>query len=238
MKKYVPIIIIMLIVITLTACKEKEAATMLELRTPAEKLGYSFGTDVGKTFKTFKENDIDFDTNAFLRGFEDGMNDGKPLMTPDEIKALQKETIAKLRQNMELKKTAEAEKNLKEGAKFLVENSEKEGVVVTKSGLQYQVLTKGEGPVPVGTDTVKVHYTGKLLDGTEFDSSYTRGEPAEFKVAGVIRGWSEALQLMPTGSKWKLLIPSELAYGARGAGKMIGPNATLVFEVELLEIVN
>nr|WP_052643468.1 FKBP-type peptidyl-prolyl cis-trans isomerase [Syntrophotalea carbinolica] len=220
----------MLISISLTACKK-------ELKTPEEKLGYVLGADVGKSYKTFKENEVNFDEEAFFKGFTDGMNDSELLLTADEIKAVQVEAITKLKKNLELKKASEAEKNLKEGAQFLVENSEKEGVVVTKSGLQYQVLTKGDGPVPVATDTVKVHYVGKLLDGTEFDSSYTRGKPAEFRVGGVIKGWSEALQMMPTGSKWKLFIPSELAYGARGAGQKIGPNATLVFEVELLEIV-
>ena len=237
MKKSFSMMMIMLMLVTLAACKEKKEMKLTDLKVPAEKLGYAFGTEVGKSFKTFKENDIHFDTKAFFQGFNDGMNDGKPLLTPDEVKSVQKETIAKLRKNMEVKKKASAENNLKDGEKYLAENSEKEGIVVTKSGLQYKIMKKGDGQIPAGTDTVKVNYVGKLLDGTEFDSSYKRGKPAEFKVTGVISGWTEALKLMPVGSKWQLFIPSKIAYGARGAGKQIGPNATLVFEVELLEIV-
>ncbi len=237
MKKYLSLMFVLLFLLTLAACKDKKDTTLTELKTPTEKVGYAFGSEVGRSFKIFKDNDIDFDANAFFQGFYDGMDDGELLLTPDEVTAVQKETLEKLRLNAELKKTALAEKNLKEGEKFLAENGKKEGVVVTQSGLQYQVLTKGEGPVPVASDTVKVHYVGKLLDGTEFDSSYTRGTSAQVRVGGVISGWTEALQVMPTGSKWKLFIPSTMAYGVRGAGVQIGPNATLVFEVELLEIV-
>ena len=143
-------------------------------------------------------------------------------------------------QLMEAKMAAKAEaltkENIAAGAKYLEENKKREGVKVTESGLQYEVLTAGSGPKPAASDTVSVHYHGTLLDGTVFDSSVERGVPAEFAVGGVIPGWTEALQLMPTGSKWKVVIPSELAYGPRGAGRDIGPHATLVFEVELLDI--
>lgn len=132
---------------------------------------------------------------------------------------------------------AGGDKARESGAKFLADNGKREGVTQTASGLQYEVLTKADGPKPAVTDTVSVHYRGTLLNGTEFDSSYKRGEPATFPLQGVIKGWTEALQLMPVGSKWKLFIPSELAYGERGAGSDIGPNETLVFEVELLGIV-
>lgn len=237
MKNYFSMALVALMVFALAACKEKKPEKITELKTPEAKLGYALGSDVGKSFKTFRENNINFDVEAFMQGFDDGLNDGKPLMTPDEIKTTQKETIAKLRQSMQAKKTESADKNLKDGETFLAENSKKEGITVTESGLQYQVLTAGDGPKPAATDTVKVHYKGTLIDGKEFDSSYSRGKPAEFRVTGVIKGWTEALLLMPVGSKWKLFIPGKLAYGARGAGKDIGPNATLIFEVELLEIV-
>ena len=129
-----------------------------------------------------------------------------------------------------------AEANAAAGAAYLAENGAKEGVVTTDSGLQYEILTAGEGPKPTAEDTVEVHYTGTLVDGTEFDSSYGRGETVSFGVGQVIPGWTEALQLMPVGSKWKLAIPSDLAYGAGGAGQVIGPNAVLVFDVELVSI--
>jgi len=133
-------------------------------------------------------------------------------------------------------KAEQGEKNMQEGPKFLEENKTKEGVVVLPSGLQYKVLTEGTGKSPKATDKVKVHYKGTLINGKEFDSSYKRGTPAEFPVNGVIKGWTEALQLMKEGSKWMLYLPSDLAYGPRGAGGDIGPNATLIFEVELLEV--
>ncbi len=126
--------------------------------------------------------------------------------------------------------------NQKEGAAFLAANKTKEGVVTTSSGLQYKILKQGDGPKPTATDSVVCNYKGTLINGTEFDSSYKRGQPATFPVNGVIKGWTEALQLMPTGSKWQLFVPADLAYGARGAGQDIGPNATLIFEVELLSI--
>jgi len=133
-------------------------------------------------------------------------------------------------------KTEQGEKNMTEGPKFLEENKAKEGVVILPSGLQYKVITEGTGKSPKATDKVKVHYRGTLINGKEFDSSFKRNQPAEFPVNGVIKGWTEALQLMKEGSKWELYIPSDLAYGARGAGGDIGPNATLIFEVELLEV--
>jgi FKBP-type peptidyl-prolyl cis-trans isomerase FklB len=128
------------------------------------------------------------------------------------------------------------EKNVKEGETFLAANKKKEGVVTLPSGLQYKILKTGDGPKPTKDQTVKCHYRGTLIDGTEFDSSYKRGEPTEFPVGQVIKGWTEALQLMPVGSKWQLFIPSDLAYGPNGAGQMIGPNVTLIFDIELISI--
>ena len=146
--------------------------------------------------------------------------------------AFQKDMMAK----QEAKAKAAAEKNSKDGEAFLAENKKKDGVKSTASGLQYKVIKAGDGVMPKGTDTVSVNYKGTLIDGTEFDSSYKRGEAATFPVSGVIKGWTEALQLMKVGSKWQLFIPSNIAYGERGAGGEIGPNATLIFEVELLSI--
>jgi FKBP-type peptidyl-prolyl cis-trans isomerase FklB len=131
-----------------------------------------------------------------------------------------------------------ADKNKKDAEVFFADNRKKEGIKTTASGLQYKVITEGKGKRPMATDTVRVHYRGTLLDGSEFDSSYQHGEPAEFSVAGVIRGWTEAVQLMPVGSKWQLFIPSNLAYGEEGQGSVIGPNAALIFEVELLSVVD
>lgn len=157
-------------------------------------------------------------------------------MTENEVKevmtAFQKGLAAKQAEKMKVI----GEKNSKEGETFLAENKKKEGVKTTASGLQYKVITPGKGPMPKDTDTVSVNYRGTLIDGTEFDSSYKRGEAVSFPVNGVIKGWTEALQMMKVGSKWQLFIPSNLAYGDRGAGGQIGPNATLIFEVELLSI--
>ncbi|MFI5095157.1 MAG: FKBP-type peptidyl-prolyl cis-trans isomerase, partial [Candidatus Acidiferrales bacterium] len=161
----------------------------------------------------------------------------KPLLTDDEAKATMVALQADLRAKHEAKVELEAATNKKEGDAFLAENKTKEGVVTLPSGLQYKVLVEGTGPKPTATDTVVCNYKGMLLDNTEFDSSYKRGEPATFPVTGIIKGWTEALELMPVGSKWQLFIPPDLAYGARGgAGGGIGPNATLVFEVELMSI--
>lgn len=236
MKNFFSIVFVMLLFFLLTSCGEQKDTKVTELKTQAEKLGYALGSDIGKSFIT---NEMIVDTPAFIQGFKDGLNDGEPLLTPEEIKLIQKEAIADMRQKMETRQKETAEKNLKDGEKFLAENSQKEGVVVTKSGLQYQILTKGEGALPLATDTVKVNYQGTLLDGTEFDSSYKHGKPVEFQVGRVIAGWTEALQMMPVGSKWKLFIPGNIAYGPRGArnSKLIGPNSTLIFEVELIDII-
>jgi len=156
------------------------------------------------------------------------------MLTPEEMMAVSK----KMQEEQMKKMQAKGSENKIAGEKFLAENKTKEGIVTTESGLQYKVIKEGEGLIPTIDHTVKVHYTGTLLDGTKFDSSVDRGTPAEFRVGGVIKGWTEALQLMKVGSKYQLFIPSELAYGERGAGADILPNSTLIFDVELLEIVN
>jgi FKBP-type peptidyl-prolyl cis-trans isomerase len=170
-----------------------------------------------------------------LQGLQDALADGKVLLTDDEIKTVMTDLQNQVRQKQEEKRLAMAESNKKDGAAFLAANATKEGVVALPSGLQYKVLVAGTGPKPTATDTVVCNYRGTLLDNTEFDSSYKRGQPATFPVSGVIKGWTEALQLMPVGSKWQLFIPADLAYGERAQGP-IGANATLVFEVELLSI--
>ncbi len=167
---------------------------------------------------------------------EDAFSGNEPLLTQEEIDAetqAYQETQAK---EQEAQMGQMAEQNASDGAAFLAENAKAEGVVVLDSGLQYKVVTEGTGPRPAATDTVEVHYRGTLIDGTEFDSSYARGSTISFGVKQVIAGWTEALQLMPSGSKWQLFIPSDLAYGAGGAGGDIGPNATLIFDVELIQI--
>jgi FKBP-type peptidyl-prolyl cis-trans isomerase FklB len=203
------------------------------LKNQKEKISYSIGMEIGKNFK---KQSIDVDPEVLLKGIQDGTSGGKALMTEQEIRdtmtAFQKERMAK--QEEETKKLGE--KNRKEGEAFLAANKKKEGVKTLASGLQYKVIKPGTGKKPKSTDTVTTHYRGTLIDGTEFDSSYNRGQPATFPVHGVIPGWTEALQLMEEGAKWQLFIPSKLGYGERGAGQTIGPNATLIFEVELISV--
>jgi len=187
--------------------------------------------------KGLKAQDVDVDTALLLRGVKDTLSGAKPLLTDDEAKAALTKLQGDVRQKQEEERKALGEKNMKEGAAFLAANRTKDGVVTLPSGLQYKILTPGTGPKPAATDVVVCQYRGTLLDGTEFDSSYKRGQPATFPLNRVIKGWTEALQLMPVGSKWQLFIPPDLAYGDRGApGSPIGPNATLIFEVELVSI--
>ncbi|WP_339740152.1 FKBP-type peptidyl-prolyl cis-trans isomerase [uncultured Sunxiuqinia sp.] len=166
----------------------------------------------------------------FMLALEDIFTGQEPKLTPDEANKI-------LQDFMEKQQSGQGKENLEQGLQFLAENREKKGIVETASGLQYQVLVEGDGEKPSPADEVKCHYHGTLIDGTVFDSSVQRGEPATFPVNGVIQGWVEALQMMTTGSKWRLFVPSDLAYGDRGAGGAIGPHATLIFDVELLEIV-
>lgn len=197
-----------------------------ELKTTSEKAGYAVGLDIGASLKRFESG---IELKALFRGIEDTLKGNKPLLTREEAAAVRNELFKRIQEEL-------AEKNLKEGEAFLAENQKKEGVVTTASGLQYMVLKEGDGPTPTATDRVTVHYRGTLLDGSEFDSSFSGGKPATFQVRGVIAGWTEALQLMKVGNKYRLFIPSKLAYRERGAGQKIGPNAMLIFEVELLGI--
>jgi FKBP-type peptidyl-prolyl cis-trans isomerase FklB len=179
---------------------------------------------------------VDVDPNILLRGLRDGLGGGKTLLTDEETKTAMITLQSDLRKKQEAKMQLAGETNQKEGEAFLAANKAQDGVVTLPSGLQYKILKEGTGPKPAAGDSVVCNYRGALLDNTEFDSSYKRGQPATFQVGQVIKGWTEALQLMPVGSKWQLFIPADLAYGQRGAGPNIGPNATLIFEVELLSI--
>jgi FKBP-type peptidyl-prolyl cis-trans isomerase len=205
----------------------------LVLKTGKDKVSYALGMNLGTNLH---RDSIDIDTAIFLRALKDTLAGGKTLLTESEVRTalMQLQTEVRSKQMEKMKLAGEA--NKKDGDAFLVANKTKEGVVTLPSGLEYKVLTQGTGPKPAATDTVVCNYRGTLINGTEFDSSYKRGQPATFPVSGVIKGWTEALQLMPVGSKWQLFLPAELAYGERGPSPEIGPNSTLVFEVELLSI--
>lgn len=197
-----------------------------------DKIGYGIGLSMGKDFK---ERGVEVGTDALLQGLKDGLSNAQPKLTEAEIQEAFTSVQKELAQKQMAEAAAKGAKNKKAGEDFLAANKKKAGVITTKSGLQYKVITEGKGATPTATSKVKAHYRGTLIDGTEFDSSYKRGEPVEFEVAGVIKGWTEALQLMKVGSKWQLFIPSELAYGEEGGGP-IGPNSTLIFDVELLAV--
>jgi FKBP-type peptidyl-prolyl cis-trans isomerase FklB len=211
-----------------TATKPKP----LVLTTEKDKQSYAIGLNVGQSLH---RDGIAVDPKIVVQGLQDAMAGGKVLLTDDQIKTVMTDLKNQVRQQQEAKRLAASETNKKEGAAFLTANATKAGVVALPSGLQYKVLVAGTGPKPAADDNVVCNYRGMLLDNTEFDSSYKRGQPATFPVTGVIKGWTEALELMPVGSKWQLFIPADLAYGERGKNP-IEPNAVLVFEVELLSI--
>jgi FKBP-type peptidyl-prolyl cis-trans isomerase len=207
---------------------------VLALQTQKDKASYAIGLNIGRSMH---KDSVDVDPSILLRGMQDGLAGAKPLLTDDEVRATMVSLQTDVRKRQEEKMQALSEANKTQGEAFLAENKTKEGVVTLPSGLQYKILTEGTGPKPVATDTIVCNYKGTLLDNTEFDSSYKRGQPLTIQVNGVIKGWTEALQLMPVGSKWQLFIPPDLGYGTRGGpGGGIGPNATLVFEVELMSI--
>lgn len=223
---------------TKSATKPKTAtaarpATPLVLKTQKEKASYAIGLNIGKSMH---RDEVEIDPAILARGLKDAMAGSKPLLTDDEAKAVLTELSTGLKQKQEMKMAALAMANKKAGEEFLAGNKAKDGVVTLPDGLQYKILKEGTGPKPKADDEVVCNYKGTLIDNTEFDSSYKRGEPATFPVNGVIKGWTEALQLMPVGSKWQLFLPSNLAYGERSPGPEIGPDSTLVFEVELMAI--
>lgn len=217
------------------ACSQSsDKGAPMELKTQKDKASYSIGVSIGKNLKDQK---VEITTDILVKGLLDAYTGAKTQLTEKEmgdvLTQFQQEIMAKAQEEA-AKKGGE---NKTKGEKFLADNKNKPGVKSTPSGLQYSVITEGTGPKPTASSTVKVHYTGKLIDGTTFDSSVDRGEPVEFPLNGVIKGWTEGVQLMSKGSKYKFYIPADLAYGERGAGNAIGPNETLVFEVELLDIV-
>jgi FKBP-type peptidyl-prolyl cis-trans isomerase FklB len=217
-----------------------KSPTVLALKTQKDKASYAIGLNIGRGLH---RDSVDVDPAILSRGLRDGLSGGKTLLTDEEMKGAMTVLQSGLRKKQELRNKEQEEKmlqvgetNKKEGEAFLAANKTKDDVVTLPSGLQYKILQEGTGPKPSASDSVVCNYKGTLLDNTEFDSSYKRGQPATFQVGQVIHGWTEALQLMPVGSKWQLFIPAELAYGQQGAGPGIGPNATLIFEVELLSI--
>jgi len=224
-------IVLLMIAISCTSC-EKVVETP-QLTDYMDTVSYSVGVDIGKSFRL---QEMDINPDVMARGLSDAFSDKETALTDEEIQS----TLINFRQEFQQKQREIAQRKAQEAAiaeeSYLAESASKEGVVSLPSGLQYKVITPGDGPSPLTTDKVKVHYKGSLADGTIFDSSYDRGQPTSFTVSGVIKGWTEALLLMQVGSKWELTIPSKLGYGTRGSGDRIPPNSTLLFEVELLAI--
>jgi FKBP-type peptidyl-prolyl cis-trans isomerase FklB len=214
-----------------------KSAAAVPLKTRKEKFSYALGMNIGTGYSQgLKKQSVEVDWNLLAQGMKDAAAGSKTRLTQDEAQAVLNEVQTEIKKQQQEKTQQAAAANKTEGAAFLAANKSKDGVVTLPSGLQYKILTAGTGPKPTASDSVKCNYRGTLINGTEFDSSYKRGQPATFAVGQVIKAWTEALQLMPAGSKWQLFVPSSLAYGERGAGAEIGPNATLIFEVELLSI--
>jgi FKBP-type peptidyl-prolyl cis-trans isomerase FklB len=210
-----------------------KSPAVLTLKTEKDKNSYAFGMNIGRGLR---QNSVDIDPAILMRGIKDVLAGGKTLLTDEQAQTTLTAIQNSLRKKQQDMRQQAGDTNKKEGDAFLAENKTKDGVITLPSGLQYKIVKAGDGPKPAAADSVVCNYRGTLINGTEFDSSYKRGQPATFPVGQVIKGWTEALQLMPVGSKWELYIPSDLAYGDRGAGANIGPNATLIFEVELLSI--
>ena len=202
-------------------------------KTKKEKVSYSLGVNIGKNMKT---QGIDVDQDFLAQGLKDALSNAKTTMSDKDMEATMNAFQQEMMTKMQAKQKVEGGKNKTDGEAFLAANKKKDGVITLPSGLQYKVIKMGSGPKPTASQTVTCNYRGTLIDGKEFDSSSRYGKPAEFPVGGVIKGWIEALQLMPVGSKWELYIPADLAYGENGAGQTIGPNAALIFEIELLSI--
>jgi FKBP-type peptidyl-prolyl cis-trans isomerase FklB len=222
---------------TAAAKKKTAGSPPLTLTTQRDKVSYALGMNIALSLgANLKRQGVDINSDVLAQALKDGLNGGKTLMTEEEARTTLMQVQTELQAKQQEKAKQEADNNKKEGDAFLAANKSKPGVITLPSGLQYKIVKEGTGPKPTASDTVVCNYRGTLINGTEFDSSYKRGQPATFPVGGVIKGWTEALQLMPVGSKWDLYIPPDLAYGARGAGNDIGPNATLIFEVELLSI--
>ncbi len=230
----VKVVAIAALCVGLVGCQaNSEQKASIELKDQQDKVTYSIGYNIGNNLKQQK---VEVKADVLAKGIDDALAGKAQMMTQEEMQETMKQFQSEQMAKMQKEREKASEKNKTEGEKFLSENKNKEGVVTLESGLQYKVVEAGKGNIPTADDTVVVHYKGTLLDGAEFDSSYKRGQPATFPVKGVIPAWTEALQLMKEGAKWQLFIPSNLAYGERGAGGTIGPNATLLFDVELIEI--
>jgi FKBP-type peptidyl-prolyl cis-trans isomerase FklB len=223
---------LVLIVCMMVAANPVFAGESAELKTPKDKLSYALGADMGNNMKKF---DIEINPEIYLKGLKDVLSGNAPLLNEQEIKSVIMTMQKDLQTKQQEKMKTQGAKNKKEGDAFLAKKKGKEGVKALPSGLQYKVITEGKGKSPKAADSVTVHYRGTLIDGTEFDSSYKRSEPATFPVNGVIKGWTEALQLMKEGAKWQLFIPADLAYGEQGRPG-IPPNSVLIFEVELISV--
>jgi FKBP-type peptidyl-prolyl cis-trans isomerase len=219
-----------------TGTAAHRAAAPLVLKTDRDKASYALGQRMAENLKRGGLTTVDVDTAIIGRSIHDALTDAKPAMTPDEQRAALTALSTVAKSKVEAKNQVAGEANKKAGDAFLAANKTKDGVVTLPSGLQYKIITQGTGPKPTASDTVICNYRGTLIDGKEFDASSKHGGPATFPVSGVIKGWTEALQLMPVGSKWQLFIPPDLAYGTAGAGSDIGPSSTLIFEVELVSI--
>jgi FKBP-type peptidyl-prolyl cis-trans isomerase FklB len=219
------------------AATPAKSATATALTTRTQKFSYALGMDIGsKVGPSLKKQSVEVDPNLVSQGLKDAMSGAKTRLTEQQAQAVLTEVQAEVTKQRQEKMQQAATANKSEGEAFLAANKAKEGVVTLPSGLQYKILKEGTGPKPAPSDTVVCNYRGTLINGTEFDSSSKHGEAAKFGVGQVIKGWTEALQLMPVGSKWQLFVPSSLAYGERGAGGDIGPDATLIFDVELVSI--
>jgi FKBP-type peptidyl-prolyl cis-trans isomerase len=241
MSRFVTPVAAVALVLGLQACNQQQSggsesasgSEAVTLDTPTKRLSYGVALGLGRNMKN---DGMEMDIDAFALGLRDAFSGAEQRLTQEEIQTEMLAFQETIQAEQEANQQALATANAEAAAAFLAENGAREEVTTTESGLQYEVIEAGEGPTPGADDSVEVHYRGTLLDGTEFDSSYKRGEPVVFGVDQVIAGWTEALQLMPVGATWKLYIPPELAYGAGGAGNVIGPNAALTFEVELLSM--
>lgn len=219
------IITLLVTMFTVSACAQNDA----KLDTDQQKLSYAIGHNIARNLKQQK---LELDTAALAAAFDDVLSGKEPRLTDEEMK----NAIMGFQRSKMKEQEAKGEKNKADGIAFLEANKKKEGVKVTKSGIQYRIINKGKGKKPKTSDTVEVHYRGTLIDGTEFDSSYKRKKPAKFPLNSVIKGWQEILPMMKTGAKWHIAVPAEMAYGPRGQGGVIGPNSALIFEIELLSI--
>lgn len=234
MKKFIIILAVAFLLVGVSCNKAGETAedTPVKLETEKQKASYAVGYQSGMNTKTFAD---EVDMDLVLKGFKDAATGKESAVPPKEVQPLLRKFYTDMRKKQQEKRKIDGEKNKAEGDAFLAENAKKDGVKVTESGLQWEVITEGTGPKPTLEDTVEVHYTGTLLDGTKFDSSYDRGEAAVFPLKRVIKAWQEGVQLMPVGSKYKLYCPADIAYGERGS-RTIPSNAVLTFEVELISI--